>query len=565
MNRNTRVRLVVIAFLLAAKVVLPAQSKSREEAAAQWRAYRVGLFVHWGVASGRALPQSHSHARKSELNPSGSVPADVYDRYYKEFNPTQYDPDAWLKLAHDAGMRYAVFVAKHHDGFSMYNSAVNPYNVMATPYAKDVAAMFADACRRQGLALGWQISPKDWKHPDFNTERQDRYNAFYEKAIEELATQYGPLTAMWFDGIEPIGPEQWKGTPERVAAFLHRTQPGIMLSNHGGAQEDFVSFEAMVGPFDRQRPWEMTEQINPSGWVFNKPMPTRPFRELLRNLVYTISRDGNYLLDVGPMPDGRIYPPDAVRLQEFAAWMKVNAEGVHGTRGGPFRDGDWGGSTCKGRSVYLFLSDRVGTEITLPAIAAKMRAARRLDGGPLRFKSDHSGLHLAMPDRKGTRPVFLGVKLQLDRAAFDLPIVEGQANLAAKAGIMPSSVRSGWDVKGLFDNLGDTAWDPDGDDLTASLDFDLGEVQRVGGLSFSQRTQRTGWHQYYRYELKVRNSGSDAWQSVYQGHSCLGGVPVLELKPVRARYLRLEIMKPRRTVPVQLAELRIFAPLSGAE
>jgi len=153
------------------------------------------------------------------LNPSGSGPAEVYDHYYKEFNPTQYDPDAWLKLAHDAGMRYAVFVAKHHDGFSMYRSAVNPYNVMATPYGKDVAVMFAEACRRQGLALGWQISPKDWKHPDFNTDQHDRYNAFYEKVIEELATQYGSLTTMWFDGIEPIGPEKWKGTPERVAAL----------------------------------------------------------------------------------------------------------------------------------------------------------------------------------------------------------------------------------------------------------------------------------------------------------------------------------------------------------
>jgi alpha-L-fucosidase len=557
-------RLLGIALLLAAQVSLPAQDKSRETAIVQWRDHRVGLFVHWGVATGRALPQSHSHARRSELNPSGSVPAGVYDQYYKEFNPAQYDPDAWLKLAHEAGMRYAVFVAKHHDGFSMYRSAVNPYNIMATPYGKDVAAMFAEACKRQGLALGWQISPKDWRNPDFNTHRHDRYNAFYEKVIEELATQYGPLTAMWFDGIEPVGPEKWKGTPERVAAFLHRTQPGIMLSNHGGAPEDFVSFEAMVGPFDRKQPWEMTEQINPSGWVFNKPMPTRPFRELLRNLVYTISRDGNYLLDIGPMQDGRLYPPDAERLQEFAAWMKINAEGVHGTRGGPFRDGDWGGATCKGPSVYLFLSDRVGTELALPAIAAKVRAARRLDGGPLQFKADRGGLHLTMPDRKGSRPVFLGVKLELDRAAFDLPVVDVQTNLAAQARIVPSSVRSGWGVEGLFDNLGDTAWDPDGDDLASSLDFDLGKAQPVGGMSFSQRTQRLGWHQYYRFELKVRNSENEPWQNVYQGRSCLGGIPVLELKPVRARYLRLEIVKPRNTVPVQLAELRIFAPLLGA-
>ena len=307
--RPTRVFLLVLILLSLAS----AQTE-REDAARQWRARRVGLFVHWGVATGRALPQSHSHARKSALNPSGSVPAEEYDLYYKDFNPAHYDPDSWLKLAHDAGMRYAVFVAKHHDGFSMYKSAVNPYNVTATPYGKDVAAEFAAACRRQALAVGWQLSPKDWKHPDFNTAQHDRYNEYYERVVKELATQYGPIAVMWFDGIEPLGPDKLKDTPARVAEMLHRVQPGIMLSNHGGAPEDFVSFEMLVGPFDRRQPWEMTEPINPSGWVFNKPMPTRPFRELLRNLVYTISRDGNYLLDVGPMPDGQLYPPDAERL-----------------------------------------------------------------------------------------------------------------------------------------------------------------------------------------------------------------------------------------------------------
>ena len=248
--------------------------------------------------------------------------------------------------------------------------------------------------------------------------------------IEELAMQYGPLTTMWFDGTEPIGPEKWKDTPERVAAFLRRTQPGIMLSTHGGAPEDFVSFEAMVGPLDRKQPWEMAEQINPSGWVVNKPMPARPFRELLRNPVCTISRDGNYLLDAGPMQDGRLYPPDAERLQEFAAWMKINAEGVHGTRGGPYRDGDWGGATCKGRAIYLFLSDRVGTELLLPALAARVRSARRLDGGPLQFKADRSSLRLTMPDRNDARPVFLCVKLELDRTAFDLPVVDAAKSVS---------------------------------------------------------------------------------------------------------------------------------------
>lgn len=326
-------------------------AEPRDAAVDQWRALRVGLFIHWGPSSGLGLAESHSHARLSPLNPHGVLPAADYDQLYKKFNPSAYDADAWLQLAHAAGMRYAVFVAKHHDGFAMFDSATSDYDVMATPYGRDVTKLFADACRRQGLALGFQISPKDWKHPDFATAQHDRYNTYYESIIRELASQYGPLAVMWFDGIEGVTTEQWKDTPARIAALLHEKHPHIMLGTHGGAKEDFTSFEIMVGPFDRKNPWETCEAINPSGWVYNKPMPPFPLKKLLTNLVYTVGRDGNYLLDVGPMPDGRLYPPDAERLGEIAAWMKTNAAGIHGTRGGPYRDGSWGAATCRGRSL----------------------------------------------------------------------------------------------------------------------------------------------------------------------------------------------------------------------
>jgi alpha-L-fucosidase len=534
-----------------------------------WRSMRFGLFVHWGTASGRALPQSHSHARNSTLNPSGSVPQEVYDRFYKEFNPVNYDPDSWLKLAHDAGMRYAVFVAKHHDGFCMFKTDATDYNIMATPFGKDVAETFAAACQRQGLALGWQISPKDWKHPDFNTEAHDRYNAYYETLVKELASNYGPLSVMWFDGIEPAGPEKWKDVPDRIAAMLHANQPGIMLSNHGGCAWDFVSFETMVAPFDREHPWEMCEQINPSGWVFNKPMPTRPLKELLRNLVYTVSRDGNYLLDVGPMPDGRLYPPDAERLREFAAWMKVNAEGIHGTRGGPYRDGDWGGATCRGNAVYLFISDRVGSNLVLSPLSAAIRSARRLDGGPVDWKADSRSLQLNLSDRGRTgRPIFTCVKLELDRPAFGLLVIEGQTNLAAAARLSPSSIRDNdvrrWGAQNLFDNDGNSAWDTGSDDLTSVLDIDLGEPKWIGSAAISQRAVPDGYNGWFDYQIKARVDGLSEWKTVIERTNCLGCPPVLEFDPVKARWVRLEIKKMDKQQPVQVAEFRLFPPVDQA-
>lgn len=128
---------------------------------------RIGLFIHWRPSSGKNFNPSHSHARRSAFTTYGTIPAEVYDTLYKAFNPVAYNPDKWLKLAYDAGMRYTVFVAKHHDGFCMFNTTATDYNIMNTPYGKDVSKQFAEACKRQGLALGWQFSAKDWKNPDF--------------------------------------------------------------------------------------------------------------------------------------------------------------------------------------------------------------------------------------------------------------------------------------------------------------------------------------------------------------------------------------------------------------
>jgi alpha-L-fucosidase len=462
-------------------------------------------------------------------------------------------------------MRCAVFVAKHNDGFATFGAESTPDSLLATPYGKDVAREFADACRRQGLAFCWRIAPKDWKHPDFGTASHDRYNAYYERVVRELATRYGPLAVMWFDGTEGATSEQWGATPGRIRAVLHDLQPRIMLSNHGGAPHDFVSVETMVGPFDRVHPWETTEPINPSGWVYDKPMPTRPFRELLRNLVHTVGRDGNYLLDVGPMPDGRLYLPDAERLGEFAAWMRVNAEGIHGKRGGPYRGGDWGASTCRGRSVYLFVSDRVGSRLALPALPAAVKAATRLDGGPLAWRIDDGSISLAMADRatESARPVFVGVRLDLDRAALDLPVVDGQRNLATAANTTPSAVREGdtWGIAGLFDADGESAWDIPADSPRAAIEVDLGAVTSIGALAFAQRSQPEGWNQWFRCEVQARDAADAPWRTVHAGHGPLGGPPVLELDEVRARFVRVDFVRPRPDVPLQLAEFCVFAPL----
>jgi hypothetical protein len=214
----------------------------------------------------------------------------------------------------------------------------------------------------------------------------------------------------------------------------------------------------------------------------------------------------------------------------------------------------------------LFLSDRVGTTLTLPALPAQIRAARRLDGGPLEWNLEGDVLRLTLADRAASeRPLFTGVKLELDRPAFDLPVVDGQFNLAAQARIRPSSVRDNdprrWGVHNLFDNQGHTVWDTDPADPISALDMDLGESQWIGSAAIAQRSVPEGYNAWFNLDLKVRESEQDEWQTVVHLYSSLGRPPILEFEPVRARFVRLEITKPGRQQPIQVAELRLFAPL----
>ena len=300
-----------------------------------WRNMRFGMFIHWGPSADRNLP--HSHARRSRFKTTGEVDAEVYDRFYKEFNPTKYDPIKWVDLVQKAGMRYLVFTAKHHDGFSMFDTAVTDYDIMSTPYKKDVCAMLADACHQKGLALGWYYSPRDWYHPAFDTDNHNEYNTFYEMQMLELAENYGPLSVLWFDGIGPASAQKWNGTPTRVATMLRHKHPHIMLNPRGGFPGDFKTTEKRVGAFNRDQPWETCATITTAGWIYrDEEMVVRPFRELLEQLIYSIGLDGNYLLNIGPRADGTIDPKHAERLLEIGGWLKENGEAVYGTRGGPY-------------------------------------------------------------------------------------------------------------------------------------------------------------------------------------------------------------------------------------
>jgi hypothetical protein len=244
-------------------------------------------------------------------------------------------------------------------------------------------------------------------------------------------------------------------------------------------------------------------------------------------------------------------------LKEFAAFMKTNAEGVHATRGGPYRDGIWGGATCKGKNIYLFVSDEAGSRLTLPAIAAKVLRAKRLDNGPLNWRVAGQNLVFEMSDRiQGQRPIFTCIKLELDADAFELPIMEGQRNLAASASITVGN-RKDPQTKNLFDQDGETAWESNLQDTLCTLDFDFGVKEKVTAFSMAEKGQITKWSHWLDTRLYFFDDRKGSWELAKHHNGMLGTPPVIGFPEVETSKVRIEFRK-KPTYVLQVSELRLF-------
>lgn len=403
---------------------------------AWWRDARFGLFVHWGPASVRGKEISwarvgHPHDHRG----NESVPPEEYDRLYLRFNPVKFDADAWMRLARDAGMKYVVFVTKHHDGFSMWPTKLRPeYSVSATPFRRDICKEIADAAHRYGLKLGWYYSTRDWTHPDYLVGDNRKYDAFYTGQVRELLTDYGRVDMIWFDHVAG----NWRDYRFReLFDMLGRLQPGILVNDRAArfiratadqpdpetarlVRGDFDTPEQRVGAFQNDRPWEscvtITECADGGGWSYRPDGRTRRFDECLRMLVNCVSGDGNLLLNVGPLPSGEIAADQQEVLRRIGRWLSRYGESVYATRGGPFRNGEWGGATSRERTIYLHVQKWDGDRLSLPPLKAHVRHADALTGGSPAVEQNADGLTVVLP-RDRHDPIDTVIKLELDGPA----------------------------------------------------------------------------------------------------------------------------------------------------
>lgn len=404
-----------------------------------WRDAKFGLFLHWGVYS--------ILGRGEWVEWNEQIPVDQYAKLADQFHPEHFDPDAWAALARDAGMKYAVLTARHHDGFALFDDPESTFTSVKSTAHRDFVADYAAAMRKAGIRVGLYYSPLDWRYPGFFFPGIYKPNAItmreqFHRQLHELASHYGKIDILWFDG----GEEDWLGfggvgfengwharpkgehytgaftwqSPEAVDD-LRRLQPSVLINNRTSAPADFLSREGdqAMGDFDNQHPWELCTTLTEGAWGYQPNARLKSRKEVVHLLVNAAGRDGNFLLNVGPRPDGQIESAQADRLREVGRWLARNGESIYTTRGGPFLPGRYGVCTRRGNVIYAHVLEWPEGSLRLPAVSAKVVRATVLGRGEVGFEQNDRGIAIRVPpaDRDAVDTI---VRLEMDRSVATL-------------------------------------------------------------------------------------------------------------------------------------------------
>ncbi|WP_293789346.1 alpha-L-fucosidase [uncultured Pedobacter sp.] len=368
-----------------------------------WEDQKFGMFIHWGLY---AIPASGEWTMFNE-----KIPAEEYAKLADQFRPKHFSGAAWAKVAKEAGMKYMVMVARHHDGFALWNSpsSYKHFNSWETAAHRDFVKEYTDACRKAGLYVGLYYSPLDWRFPGYFDPKGLPENAALLKKqtygqVEELMKNYGKIDILWYDGgwLAHKGSDAdaaWFWEPLKLNGMVRRYQPDVVINPRSGMVGDFQTDEGggdVKGPII-PFPWEKNLNLNETSWGYNKVQNLMPLKRVIDMLVNTVDRGGNMLLNVGPDPDGVIPPTHVQRLKEVGAWLAKNGEGIYGTRPGPFQPVDhFYGSTHKENRIYIHLlkAPEEGNTIKLPAIKQTISACSILHGQKIKFQQDANGITL---------------------------------------------------------------------------------------------------------------------------------------------------------------------------
>ncbi len=339
-----------------------------------WTDARFGMFIHWGLYAQDGCHWKGQYGRSEHMMLKLKIPIVEIEKVADAFNPVLFNADEWVKIAKDAGMKYMVIMAKHHDGFAMFNSPSNKFNIVAhTPWKRDPIKELSIACKKQGLKFGVYYSlGRDWHDPNCNSSnngwRSNTWDYPNEEAkvlakyiegkvkpqLTELLKQYNPAI-IWFDTPELVTKEQ----SQDILKLIHNFNPNCIVNQRiGNRLGDYAVQEQKIPKDGNPKPWESCMTMNHT-WGYNKiDKEYKNVETLIHSLVDIVSKGGNFLLNVGPTGEGLIPELSVVRLKQMGDWLKVNGEAIYGTSASPIGDFSWGNCTKReeAKQTILYLS-----------------------------------------------------------------------------------------------------------------------------------------------------------------------------------------------------------------
>jgi alpha-L-fucosidase len=424
----------------------PETKQERDVRMAWWREAKFGLFIHWGVYS---VPAGYYHGKSvgggEWIMNHAKIPMAEYQQFAKEFNPVQFNAEEWVKIAKDAGMKYIVITAKHHDGFAMFDTKASPWNIVqATPFERDPLKELAAACKKEGIQLGFYYSQaQDWNNggaayggkwdPVQQHDMDDYIDKIAVPQVKEILSDYGEFPAvLWWDTPVDMNPERARKLYDVAKAL----RPNIIMNNRlgGGFRGDTETPEQNIPAQGYPgRDWETCMTMNDTWGYMRDDNHFKSTETLIRNLIDIASKGGNYLLNVGPTSEGLIPQPEVDRLEQIGAWMKGNSEAVYGTHptifgaedgsfstmetnrnGGPkfVTAWDWRCTSKPGKhflhffkqpgKLYIEIFNWPAGQITLPAVKGKITKACLLADAnhqALKFQQTAQGVAIQLPDQ----------------------------------------------------------------------------------------------------------------------------------------------------------------------
>lgn len=416
-----------IYFLLFSAYTLFAQAQTYTPTPAnlaarqQFQNMKFGMFIHWGASSVLGSGEWVMNNRNIRVK--------EYQHLLRVFNPIDFDAKAWVDAAQSAGMNYITIITRHHDGFSNWDTQTSDWKITRTPYGKDALKQLADECRKRGMKIFFYYSLLDWYRSDYQyetgktgkgtgrTAKSDwnSYIKFMKAQLTELLTQYGDVSGIWFDGhwdqldndVDKTLQSKVNWHYDEIYELIHRLQPACMIGNNHHLLplpgEDFQMFEKDLpgnnttgfgGADISSLPLETCETMNDS-WGYN--ITDRKYKSvpaLIHYMVKAAAHNANFLLNVGPMPTGKIQPEFTDTLAAMGKWMQKNSSSIYGTRGNIIPSQEWGVVTAKDKTYYIHILKSTGLPyIFIPGLKGSILAAQQLTTGKkVRFQQQPEGV-----------------------------------------------------------------------------------------------------------------------------------------------------------------------------